>query len=225
MNAVIIPAAGNSTRMGKDKNKQFLKIAGKEVIAHTIGNFEKNNLIEKIVLVVKKEDFELFNELINKYNFNKVILAPGGNSRMTSVYNGLLKLSRNIKKVLIHDGARPFLKSKYIDKVLKCLDEEQGAILAVKSKDTIKVIEDGYIKETLKRDTLINVQTPQGFKRDIIFKAYENGINNNLTVTDDSSLVEKIGGKVKVIYGDYNNIKITTPEDIKIGERILEEEI
>lgn len=223
MNAVIIPAAGNSTRMGKGKNKQFLKINNKEVIARTIETFEKNSKIKEIILVVKEDDFSLFNQLINNYKFKKVILAAGGKTRMTSVYNGLLKLSKDIEKVLVHDGARPFLKEKYISEILDILDIESGAVLAVKSKDTIKVIEDGYIKKTLNRDSLINVQTPQGFRKKTILKAYKNGMTNNLSATDDSSLVEKIGVKVKVVYGEYTNIKITTPEDIKTGEIILKE--
>ena len=223
MNSAIILAAGNSTRMGKNINKQFIKLFDKEVIYYTAQTFEKSELIDEIILVVKEEEIINFKMLIEKYNFKKVKLTVGGNSRKESVYNGLKDISDNSKKVLIHDGARPFLKEKYLIQIINALDIEDAAILAVKTKDTIKSIENGYIVNTLKRSELINVQTPQGFKKDIILKGYEYGILNNVEATDDSQLVEKLGIKVKIIYGDYDNIKITTEEDIKFGEIILKD--
>ncbi len=223
MNSAIILAAGNSTRMGKNINKQFIKLFDKEVIYYTVQTFEKSELIDEIILVVKEEEIIDFKMLIEKYNFKKVKLTVGGNSRKESVYNGLKDISDNSKKVLIHDGARPFLKEKYLIEIINALDIEDAAILAVKTKDTIKSIENGYIVNTLKRSELINVQTPQGFKKDIILKGYEYGILNNVEATDDSQLVEKLGIKVKIIYGDYDNIKITTEEDIKFGEIILKD--
>jgi len=221
MNSVIIPAAGNSTRMGKNKNKQFLKLYDKEVIYYTISIFENCDLIDEIILVIKKNDINRYNILINKYKFKKVKLSIGGNSRKESVFNGLKEISNNSKKILIHDGARPFLKEKYLIQIINTLDIEDAVVLAVKVKDTIKSIENGYIKNTLERSKLINVQTPQGFKKKIILKAYDFGISNNIEATDDSQLVEKLGVNVKVVYGDYDNIKITTEEDIRFGEKIL----
>lgn len=221
MNTVIILAAGNSTRMGNNINKQFLKLMGKEVIFYTIETFEKNDLIDEIVLVIKENDINRFELLIKKYNFKKIKLVIGGKDRQESAYIGLKNISKSAKKILIHDGARPFVNKRDINGIVNLLDKEKAVVLAVKTKDTIKVIDKDYIKKTLNRSELINVQTPQGFARDVIFEAYEYANENNLTATDDSKLVEALGIKIKVLYGNYENIKITTVEDIKFGEIII----
>lgn len=223
MNSVIIPAAGHSTRMGDAINKQFLELLGKEVIAYTIDLFYNHPLIDEIILVINEKDQEIFKALIRKYNYKNIVLAIGGNSRSASVYNGLMKLSKEATKVLIHDGARPFLKDQYIDQIIEKLDDYSSVIMAVKSKDTVKRVDGEYIKETLRRSELVNVQTPQAFKRETILKAYAWGMKNEIKATDDSSLVEQLGYKTTVVLGDYNNIKITTPEDVKFGEAILKE--
>jgi len=223
MNSVIIPAAGNSTRMGEHINKQFLKLFQKEVIAYTIDIFYKHPLIDEIILVINESDQDDFNYLIDKYDYKDIKIVIGGSSRGISVYKGLLKVSSKAKKVLIHDGARPFLKDKYIEAIIKELDVQSSVVMAVKSKDTIKRVDGEYIKETLNRSELINVQTPQAFKYDVILKAYEWAIAHKTQATDDSSLVEEIGYKTVVVLGDYDNIKITTVEDIKFGEAILKE--
>lgn len=223
MNSVIIPAAGNSTRMGKDINKQFLKLFQKEVIAYTIDIFYKNPLIDEIILVINESDYNDFNDLINKYDYKDIKIVVGGSSRSASVYKGLLQVSKKAKNVLIHDGARPFLKNEYIKEIITQLNFHSSVVMAVRSKDTIKRVDGEYIKETLNRNELINVQTPQGFKYDVILKAYKWAIDHKIQATDDSSLVEKIGYKTAVVLGDYDNIKITTVEDIKFGEAILKE--
>jgi len=225
MNSVVIPAAGRSTRMGDAINKQFLKLFDKEVIAYTINIFYKNPLIDEIILVVNAKDQEDFNNLINKYDFAGVKIVMGGNSRSASVYNGLMKVSKKAEKVLIHDGARPFLKSKYIKEIIEKLDHDSSVVMAVKTKDTIKRVGEGYIKETLNRSQLINVQTPQAFKYDVILEAYEWAMEHKIHATDDSAFVEALGYKTAVVLGDYNNIKMTTIEDIKFGEAILKERL
>lgn len=225
MNSVIIPAAGNSTRMGNGINKQFIVLENKEVIALTIEIFEFNKNIDEIILVVKNGVEEEFYNLIKKYNYKKVKIILGGETRRETVYNGLKEVSNETKKILIHDGARPFLKSKYVDEIIDELDTVNAVVLGVKSKDTIKTINDGFIDQTLDRERLINIQTPQAFKKEIILNAYEYAFLNNISATDDSSLVEILGIKVKVKYGDYNNIKVTTPIDVKLGELIIKGEI
>jgi|LGOV01.1.fsa_nt_gb 2-C-methyl-D-erythritol 4-phosphate cytidylyltransferase len=221
MNTVIILAAGNSTRMGNNISKQFLKLMGKEVISYTIETFEKNDLIDEIILVIKENDISRFELLIKKYNFKKIKLVIGGNNRQESACIGLKNISKNAKKILIHDGARPFIKKENINNIINLLNKEKAVVLAVKTKDTIKMIDNDYIKKTLNRSELINVQTPQGFTREVIFEAYKYANENNLTATDDSQLVEALGIKIKVLYGNYENIKITTIEDIKFGEIII----
>ncbi|MDM8534076.1 2-C-methyl-D-erythritol 4-phosphate cytidylyltransferase, partial [Clostridiaceae bacterium HSG29] len=136
MNSVIIPAAGNSTRMGKNISKQFIKLYNKEVIYYTINIFEKSKLIDEIILVVKEEEIIDFEILIKKYKFKKIKLTVGGNNRKESVYNGLKKIATSSSKVLIHDGARPFLKEKYLNEMLEKLEYEEAVVLAVKTKDT-----------------------------------------------------------------------------------------
>lgn len=225
MNSVIIPAAGQSTRMGNSINKQFLKLFDREVIAYTIDIFHRNPFINEIILVINENDKDNFDALISKYHYDELKIVIGGNSRSASVYNGLMKVSEEAEKILIHDGARPFLKNKYIKEIIEKLDSESSVIMAVKSKDTIKRIDGEYIKETFDRSELINVQTPQGFKYDVILKAYQWGMENQIQATDDSSLVEELGYKTAVILGDYNNIKITTLEDIRFGEAILKERL
>jgi 2-C-methyl-D-erythritol 4-phosphate cytidylyltransferase len=225
MNSVIIPAAGRSTRMGDHINKQFLKLYEKEVIAYTIDIFYKNPLIDEIILVINEKAREDFNRLINKYAYQGIKVVNGGSSRSISVYKGLLEVSKESKKVLIHDGARPFLKEKYIKEIVDQLDISSSVVMAVKSKDTIKKVDGKHVKETLNRDELINVQTPQAFRYDVILKVYEWAMNNDIQATDDSALVEKKGYKTAVILGDYDNIKITTVEDIKFGEAILKERL
>jgi 2-C-methyl-D-erythritol 4-phosphate cytidylyltransferase len=195
------------------------------VIAYTIDIFYKCPLINEIILVINEGDQEDFNELISKYDYQGIKMVLGGNSRSASVYKGLLEVSKEAKKVLIHDGARPFLKDEYIKDIIKQLDVHSSVVMAVKSKDTIKRVDGGYVKETLDRSELINVQTPQAFKYDVILKAYEWAIAHKIQGTDDSTLVEKIGYKTVVLLGDYNNIKITTVEDIKFGEAILKERL
>lgn len=224
MNSVIIPAAGNSTRMGKDINKQFLKLFQKEVIAYTIDIFYKNPLINEIILVVNASDQKAFDNLIRKYDYKDIKIVVGGSSRSASVYKGLLQVSKEAENVLIHDGARPFLKDKYIKDIINQLDCHSSVVMAVKTKDTIKRVTSEYVKETLNRSELINVQTPQGFKYAVVLEAYDWAIRHNIQGTDDSSLVEKIGYKTAIVYGDYDNIKITTVEDIKFGEAILKEQ-
>jgi len=225
MNSVIIPAAGNSTRMGDAINKQFLKLFDREVIAYTIDIFYKHPLIDEIVLVINEHDQDDFEALLRKYHYKDIKIVTGGNSRSASVYNGLLEVSKETEKVLIHDGARPFLKHEYIGKLIDKLKEYSSVIIGVKSKDTIKRVGGEYIKETLNRSELINVQTPQAFTYDVILKAYEWGILNKIQATDDSALVEKMGYQTAVVLGDYDNIKITTVEDIKFGEAILKERL
>jgi len=223
MNSVIIPAAGSSRRMGNSVNKQLLMLLNKEVIAYTIDIFYNHSLIDDIILVISEKDKKDFQKVINKYKYKNIKIVIGGDSRRASVYNGLLQVSKHTSKVLIHDGARPFFKKEYIEKIMTLLEKHASVVMAVKLKDTIKRVDGNFVTETLERNQLINVQTPQGFIFDVLLKAYQWGIKNDIKVTDDSSLVEKLGHKTAVIFGDYDNIKITTPEDIKFGEVIVKE--
>lgn len=222
MNSVIIVAAGSGRRMNMDINKQFIQLNKKEIIAHTIDVFYKNENIDEIIVCIKKEEEEIFKDrIINKYNFKNIKIAYGGKERQDSIYNGLKCLNDKCDIVLIHDGARPFVDDRIINDSIKVARDKKAVVVGTPVKDTIKVVCDGIINDTPKRDYLWAAQTPQVFEYKIIKKAYEKAYENNYYGTDDSMLVEKIGQKVTMIMGSYDNIKITSPEDIKIGEQIL----
>ncbi|CEJ72128.1 2-C-methyl-D-erythritol 4-phosphate cytidylyltransferase [[Clostridium] sordellii] len=223
MNGVIIVAAGTGSRMKKNINKQFIKLDNKEIIAYTIDKFYINNEIDDIVVVIKKDEEDYFKEnILEKYNFKNIKIAYGGEERQDSVYNGIQKLDKNCEVVLVHDGARPFVTEEIINNSIQEAKKHNAVVVGVKVKDTIKVVgEEGNIVDTPNRKYLWSVQTPQVFKYDIITKAYENAYNENYYGTDDAMLVEKIGYDVKMIEGSYDNIKITTQEDLNFGEQIL----
>lgn len=223
MNGVIIVAAGTGSRMKKDINKQFIKLNNKEIIVHTIDKFYNNNSIDDIVVVIKESEEEYFiNNVIKKYGFDNIKITYGGNERQDSVYNGIKELDKNCDVVIVHDGARPFVTDDIIKNSIEEAKKHNAVVVGVKVKDTIKIVgEDGNIIDTPNRSYLWSVQTPQVFKYEVITKAYEDAYNGNYYGTDDAMLVERIGYNVKMIEGSYDNIKITTQEDLKFGEQIL----
>ena len=223
MNGVVIVAAGTGSRMNMGINKQFIKLEGKEIIAYTIEKFYNNSNIEDIVVVVKEDESEFFKkEILDKYNFKNVKIAYGGKERQDSVYNGLKLLDEKCDVVLIHDGARPFVSDKIIDKSIEEAKEHKAIVVGVPVKDTIKVIDnDKNIVDTPNRSVLWAVQTPQTFDYNILIDAYKDAFKNKFYGTDDAMLVERIGYKVKMLEGSYKNIKITTQEDLNIGSQIL----
>lgn len=223
MNGVVIVAAGTGSRMNMGINKQFIKLEGKEIIAYTIEKFYNNSNIEDIVVVVKEDESEFFKkEILDKYNFKNVKIAYGGKERQDSVYNGLKLLDEKCDVVLIHDGARPFVSDKIIDKSIEEAKEHKAIVVGVPVKDTIKVIDnDKNIVDTPNRSVLWAVQTPQTFDYNILIDAYKDAFKNKFYGTDDAMLVERIGYKVKMLEGSYNNIKITTKEDLNVGSQIL----
>lgn len=217
----IILAGGMGKRMGTSVNKQYLKLKGEPILKRTIDCFEKNKNIDKIVVVAAINEVEYCNaNIIKKYNFKKVsIVLAGGIERQNSVFNGL-KATYNCEIVLIHDGARPFVSNNIIDEGIKYARNYGACAPGVTPKDTIKVKNlEGFSIDTPRRETLISVQTPQCFKYDLILEAHKYIEDNNIVVTDDTMAVEILNYKVFLYDGDYKNIKITTPEDLIIGEK------
>lgn len=223
MNGVVIVAAGTGSRMKMGINKQFIKLEEKEIIAYTIEKFYNNSNIEDIVVVVKEDESEFFKkEILDKYNFKNIKIAYGGKERQDSVYNGLKSLDKKCDIVLIHDGARPFVSDKIIDNCIEEVKEHKAIVVGVPVKDTIKVIDnDKNIVDTPNRSVLWAVQTPQTFDYNILLDAYKDAFKSGFYGTDDAMLVERIGYKVKMVEGSYNNIKITTKEDLSVGSQIL----
>ncbi|SHH44224.1 2-C-methyl-D-erythritol 4-phosphate cytidylyltransferase [Tepidibacter thalassicus] len=224
MNSVVIVAAGKGKRMNSNINKQYIKLNEKEIITYTIEVFDKNKNIDEIIVVIRKDEEKFFMEhILNRYKFNKNIkIAYGGNERQDSVYNGIKKVDSDCDIVLIHDGARPFITDEIINNSIKEAKKNKAVVVGVPVKDTIKILDDNnIIKGTPKRKYLWAVQTPQVFEYRLIKRAYEKAFEENYYGTDDATLVEKYGYNVKMIMGSYENIKITTKEDINFGEEIL----
>ena len=223
MNSVIIVAAGSGKRMQRNINKQFIKLNEKEIISHTIDAFYKNKNIDEIIVCIKQEEEEFFKkQILEKNDFKNIKIAYGGKERQDSVYNGLKLLDEKCDVVLIHDGARPFVSNKTIDTCIEEAKEHKAIVVGVPVKDTIKVIDDSNnIVDTPNRSVLWAVQTPQTFDYNILLNAYEDAFKSGFYGTDDAMLVERIGHKVKMVEGSYNNIKITTKEDLNIGSQIL----
>ena len=223
--SAVIVAGGKGTRMGSDINKQYLELSGKAVLAHTIAKFQKCQMIDEIIIVTGAQEVEYCTKHIwNKYGFSKIkSIVPGGKERQDSVYNGLLRVSPKAGIVLIHDGARPLIRKEQIEASIEGALEVGGCVVGVPVKDTVKICDHNQlIVQTPSRDTLWAVQTPQTFRYDWIVKAYQEGIKNNLQATDDSMMVEALGYPVKMIHGRYDNIKITTPEDLVIAKSMME---
>lgn len=221
----IIVAGGSGKRMGMAIKKQYILLNNKEVLAHTLEVFNKSTLIDTIILVVSEEEIEKVRvEIVEKYALHKVKkIVAGGAERQDSVYNGLMATSEDTKYVMIHDGARPFIKEAILKKALEVTLEKEATVVAVPVKDTIKVVDckESKVIDTPDRSTLWSIQTPQTFTKELLLKAYEYAKRESLVVTDDSMLVEAYGKSVYIVEGDYTNIKITTPEDLIIGEALL----
>ena len=225
MVVALIAAAGKGKRLEKAVNKQFLTLAGKPIIYYTLMAFENCQKITSIFLLLAADDIDYCQQkIINKYKFSKIHkIIEGGKERQDSIYNGIKQLNEP-DKVLIHDGARPLISPELIERIVDELEREQAAILAVPAKDTIKSIgEQGYIEQTFDRKMLCLVQTPQGFHYNLIKSAYDEAYKIGYYATDDAALVERIGGKVKFIMGNYENFKITTSEDLVLAETILKQ--
>lgn len=226
MNSVIVVAAGNSSRMKNKMSKQLLEIGGVPVIVRTLLTFCSLNEIDSVTIVTRKSEFEVFREYIKKYNITKVrSVIEGGDTRQKSVLCGLKSLCcSDDDNVLIHDGARPFIKKEVILKIIAALNSGSvtAAAVGVPVKDTIKQLSrDGYVAGTPDRSTLYSIQTPQAFKYKLILNAHIEAAKNGISVTDDCAVLEAVcNEKILIIKGDYDNIKITTPEDIILGESI-----
>jgi 2-C-methyl-D-erythritol 4-phosphate cytidylyltransferase len=218
---VVIPAAGQGKRMNAGKNKLFIELAGKPLIAYTLQVFESDPNCGGIVLSINPAEEVLFQSIINKYRLKKVKkLVPGGNERQQSVFNGI-KHADDDSIVLVHDGARPFIGHELIEELVHAASRHGGAIVAVPVKDTIKKAKNKVVVETVERSSLWAVQTPQAFRVSTLLKAHEKAEKEHFLGTDDASLMERIGETVMIIEGNYDNIKITTPEDLYFAEAIL----
>ena len=219
----IIVAAGSFTRM-EGVNKQLAEISGIPVIVRTLMAFENSSLVSSIILVVRADDVFSMQLLTEKYGITKLTdIVCGGNCRQESVVKGLSRVSVTAEKVLIHDGARPLVDGETIERVAKGLDSFSAVTCAVPIVDTVKRVDtNGQVLETLNRDGLVSVQTPQGVRVTDYKSALEKAEDLS-AFTDDMSIMEKAGFKVLTVMGSRDNIKITTKRDISFAESLLEE--
>lgn len=216
----IILVAGNSTRFGKNRNKNFEIIEGKEVLLYSLEKFNDNRLVKDIIIVCKNNEETIVNNIVNKITLKKDIkYVTGGATRQESVYNALKKINSEI--VIIHDGARPMIKDEFITKCIEEMENYKGVSIAVKSKDTIKITDDnGIVKETTFRKNTWIIQTPQCFDKELLLSMHEK-FQGDETVTDDCMLIERSGSSVKLIEGEYSNIKVTTYDDVNLVKGYL----
>lgn len=219
--SVIIVCAGNSTRMG-GVNKILMPLGNSKVIGITMKAFEGCPSVKEIIIVARKQDIPEIQSEAEHLGISKLsVCTEGGSTRQQSVINGIRCICSDTSLIAIHDGARPLVKPDHIEKAFKDARIFGGATLGVPVKDTIKVVDDGLITDTPQRSSLYITQTPQVFKRRLYFEGIDFALEHELDFTDDCQLVEAIGAKVYMTHGDYTNIKITTPEDIKLAEAML----
>jgi 2-C-methyl-D-erythritol 4-phosphate cytidylyltransferase len=220
----LITAAGKGRRMGGKVKKQFISLRGIPLLLYTLRAFEEFEGIARIHLVLDGGDFEYCRrEIIQKYGIKKVVqLVPGGDRRQDSVWNGLKAMEGHCDMVIVHDGVRPFVSTGILKRLLAAMQDVQAVVTAIPAQDTIKRVDgSGNVLDTLQRNTLFHIQTPQGFRYDVIREAYKRAIEEDVWGTDDAYFVERMGIQVKVIEGSSFNIKITTPEDIAQAHSIL----
>lgn len=218
----IVPAAGAGKRFGDGTNKPFETLGGKPLMLWAVETLGSLPEVAEIIPVIKEDHMESAAELFERCNVRKVKrIAPGGRERQDSVFHGLNLVEGNESIVLVHDGARPLIEPHIVKYALGELKDCDGVVVGVPVKDTIKEVSDGLVVKTLRRDLLWAVQTPQIFRYETIRHAYEKAFADSFSSTDDSALVERYGGKVKVVMGSYTNIKITTPGDLLIAEQFL----
>jgi len=220
----LILAAGRGRRMGTAKKKPYLLLAGKPIVCHTLLEFERSPLIDEIVLIVGQDEVDYArSSIVDAFHLTKVsTIVVGGLKRQDSVWEGLKAIKSDCDVVMVHDGVRPFISQALLQKTGHAMEASRAAIVAVPVKNTIKTVSpQREVLTTLDRNTLWAIQTPQAFRRDILEKAFEKAIGDRFYATDDAALVERLGEKVTIVEGSYENIKITTPEDLVLGETIL----
>lgn len=223
MVSVVIPAAGQSTRIGGPVSKQFMSIGGLPVLVHTLSVFQAIDQITDIFVVCKDREVTDCRNLLKQFQLDKVKdVVIGGNTRQESVYNGIGQVTAESSIIVVHDGARPFVTQDIVCRCIEAARLHGAACAAVRVKDTVKLgSEDAFVTETLERSLVWSIQTPQAFDSKLLQRAHREAREIGFLGTDDCMLVERLGHRVKLVEGAYDNIKITTADDFVIGESIL----
>jgi len=222
--SAIIPAAGESRRMGGCIRKPFLTLQGIPILALTLGNLMRCSCIAEFLVCIRPEDRELGERGILPHlpAGKRIKWVEGGESRQDSVYHALSRVDADVDLILIHDGVRPFVSLKQLNLAIQQTKIWKATVFGLPAAETVKFIDDkGFVARTLKKTSLWNIQTPQTFCKDLILDAYRRAYAEGFEGTDDASLVERGGKAVKVLLGSPENIKITTPGDLSLAEKIL----
>ena len=220
---VVIPAGGRGIRMGGDVPKQFMILKGKPILHHSVRVFDAHPFVHEIVVVVPEDQIQRTEALVEKGRFKKVShVVVGGAERQLSVRNGLLSFDVEPEIVLVHDAVRPLVSRDVITYVINATRKYKAAVVGVPVKDTIKIEADGFYRKTLERSGLWAVQTPQGFLYEILMRAHLAAQRSAFLGTDESSLVERLRIPVKVVEGEYGNIKLTTRDDLNLAKLLSE---
>ena len=227
---VLVPAAGMGRRMDSSINKQYLDLAGRPILAHTLELFQQHPAIDKIYPILPPDEISYCQtHIIDHFGFSKTgRIVAGGPERQDSVFNGLRALEEDGVAdeeiiVLIHDGARPLFDPALISPLIEAAQQQGGCVVGVPVKDTIKQVDDGLISTTPDRKKLWQAQTPQAFRFDLIMRANQAAERDGFRGTDDASLVERLGEPVMMLEGSYRNLKVTTPEDLVIATALLKQ--
>ena len=220
--AAIIPASGDGERFGSQK--QFLEINKKPLWLHAVLPFYDSQIINEIVLIVPSNLVDsISNKVISLGLNDKLFIIRGGKSRTESVHNGLISLNSSADLICIHDAVRPFINQELIMKVIRAVENNDGAIAAIPVVDTLKkVVKDDYIINTVNRDFLWQAQTPQVFRKELLLKSIINAIKNNLVYTDESALMEELGFNIRIVNGLIENLKITNKSDWDFAKKVFD---
>ena len=223
--SAVIVAAGTSKRMNDGVDKLAVQLSGKSLLAWTISRFESTEIIDEIIVVTREDEIGTVKEMIKSEGFRKVSsVVKGGAYRQHSTQNGLNVVSDDSKVVLIHDGARPLIRTSDIKRIVESAEENGAALLAVPSKDSVKEVQNGIVTQTLPRESVWLAQTPQGFRKELLQEAFTSAEKEGYIGTDDASLVERIGKDVAIVEGHSSNIKVTVTPDIGVVQSLLKGE-
>ncbi len=218
---VVLPAAGSGKRMGAGQNKLFLELLEKPILIHTLEVFEQDENCTGIWLAVKPEERAVIQKMLANYGISKVKGLPDGGAERQHSVHACMKEMEQVDIVLVHDAARPFITHDIIANLVQSANNFGAAIAGVRAKDTMKKVRNGIIEETVDRESLWMIQTPQAFRFDLIVEAEDVAEKVGFLGTDEAMLVERLGHEVHIVESNYENVKMTTKEDLLFGEAIL----
>jgi 2-C-methyl-D-erythritol 4-phosphate cytidylyltransferase len=221
--SVVVPAAGSGSRFGGEVPKQFVLLAGRPLIAHTLLRLERNDAVVQVVVAATADQFARLESICERETLTKCRLVEGGATRAESVLRGLTSLSdaSDDSFVAVHDAVRPFVSAELLGRLLAALVTNDGVFPGLPPTDTIHVIENGQVAETFLRERLASAQTPQCFRLGVVRRALEEAVRAGLSATDEVSAVVRLGLRVAMVEGEPNNFKVTRPEDLERAERLL----